>query len=237
MRVPLTFFLPHRGAYLLNHTLWGVCVEPPNIVYWNVTLFSLLVGASCLEIVLCGVQLVNATIGVFCGDCRKKEVGKAEVELWKETICSLLGPHYLFSTGHFSLRLQRLPCCSSYLPSPCLPWNTGINCFVLSYTSRTVPYGTRGVLTTLENLLFETLIIFSFGGVGWGEGVGICHTLWCSGLKPASVPRCAKDQTTAYKARILRRDLSLQPHFLFIFFLFYFFAGVVGLERTILRDV
>lgn len=91
MRVRLTFFLPHRGAYLLNHTLWDLCVKPPNIVYWNVTLFSLLVGASCLEIVLCGVQLVNATIGVFCGDCRKKEVGKAEVELCKETICSLAG--------------------------------------------------------------------------------------------------------------------------------------------------
>lgn len=45
------------------------------MVSWNVTLFSLLVAASCLEVVLCGIQLVNATLGVFCGDCRKKEVG------------------------------------------------------------------------------------------------------------------------------------------------------------------
>lgn len=42
------------------------------MVLWNVTLFSMLVAASCLEIVLCGVQLVNAALGVFCGDCRKK---------------------------------------------------------------------------------------------------------------------------------------------------------------------
>ncbi|XP_069339494.1 transmembrane 4 L6 family member 5 [Eulemur rufifrons] len=62
-----------EGAYLLNRTQWDLCEEPPNVVPWNVTLFSLLVAASCLEIVLCGIQLVNATIGVFCGDCRKKE--------------------------------------------------------------------------------------------------------------------------------------------------------------------
>ncbi|XP_006863550.1 PREDICTED: transmembrane 4 L6 family member 5 [Chrysochloris asiatica] len=68
-------FQDSNGDYLLNHTLWSLCQEPPNVVCWNVTLFSMLVAASCLEIVLCGVQLVNAAIGVFCGDCRKKEVG------------------------------------------------------------------------------------------------------------------------------------------------------------------
>lgn len=73
---PFSLSLHYRGAYLLNRTLWSMCVDPPQIVSWNVTLFSLLVGASCLEIVLCGVQLVNAIIGVFCGDCRKKEVGQ-----------------------------------------------------------------------------------------------------------------------------------------------------------------
>lgn len=66
---------------LLNRTEWSLCVEPPGVVCWNVTLFSLLVAASCLELVLCGVQLVNATIGVFCGDCRKKEVGRRGMEL------------------------------------------------------------------------------------------------------------------------------------------------------------
>ncbi|KAI5280909.1 transmembrane 4 L6 family member 5 [Manis pentadactyla] len=66
-------FKETAGSYLLNRTEWSLCVEPPGVVCWNVTLFSLLVAASCLELVLCGMQLVNATIGVFCGDCRKKE--------------------------------------------------------------------------------------------------------------------------------------------------------------------
>nr|XP_004666932.1 transmembrane 4 L6 family member 5 [Jaculus jaculus] len=61
------------GAYLHNDTLWNMCEEPPHVVPWNVTLFSLLVVASSLEIVLCGIQLVNASLGVLCGDCRKKQ--------------------------------------------------------------------------------------------------------------------------------------------------------------------
>uniref|UniRef100_A0A8C5ZWF0 Transmembrane 4 L6 family member 5 n=1 Tax=Marmota marmota marmota TaxID=9994 RepID=A0A8C5ZWF0_MARMA len=60
------------GAYLFNRTQWYLCEEPPNVVLWNLSLFSLLVVVSCLEIVLCGIQLVNATVGVICGDCRKK---------------------------------------------------------------------------------------------------------------------------------------------------------------------
>ncbi|XP_012582120.1 PREDICTED: transmembrane 4 L6 family member 5 isoform X2 [Condylura cristata] len=60
------------GSYLVNRTQWSLCLKPPNVVFWNVTLFSVLVAVSCLEIVFCGVQLVNASIGVFCGDCRKE---------------------------------------------------------------------------------------------------------------------------------------------------------------------
>ncbi|XP_036993001.2 transmembrane 4 L6 family member 5 [Artibeus jamaicensis] len=66
-------FRDTSGSYLLNYTQWSLCKEPPNVVTWNVTLFSLLVAASCLELLLCGLQAVNATVGVFCGDCRKKE--------------------------------------------------------------------------------------------------------------------------------------------------------------------
>ncbi|XP_015424703.1 PREDICTED: transmembrane 4 L6 family member 5 [Myotis davidii] len=45
-------FKDTEGSYLLNQ--------------------SLLLAASCLELVLCGVQVVNAAMGVLCGDCRKK---------------------------------------------------------------------------------------------------------------------------------------------------------------------
>ncbi|XP_003466237.3 transmembrane 4 L6 family member 5 isoform X1 [Cavia porcellus] len=69
-------FKETSGGYLFNKTQWNLCEEPPNVVAWNVTLFSLLTAASGLEIILCGIQLINATLGVFCGDCRKK--GAAE---------------------------------------------------------------------------------------------------------------------------------------------------------------
>ncbi|XP_044530153.1 transmembrane 4 L6 family member 5 [Gracilinanus agilis] len=58
--------------YLSNSTLWELCQNPPNVVAWNVGLFAILSAASALELVLCGIQLVNAAIGVFCGDCRKR---------------------------------------------------------------------------------------------------------------------------------------------------------------------
>ncbi|EHB13564.1 Transmembrane 4 L6 family member 5 [Heterocephalus glaber] len=99
-------FQETKGAYLLNYTQWNLCEEPPNVVPWNVTLFSLLVAASCLEIILCGIQLVNAIIGVFCGDCKKK-VGRREVELCRELACSQLPPHSLsFPVGHCQLRIH-----------------------------------------------------------------------------------------------------------------------------------
>nr|XP_027779276.1 transmembrane 4 L6 family member 5-like isoform X2 [Marmota flaviventris] len=53
------------GAYLKNYASWNFCEEPPNVVSWNVTLFSLLVVASCLEILLCGIHLVNTFILYF----------------------------------------------------------------------------------------------------------------------------------------------------------------------------
>ncbi|XP_077897218.1 transmembrane 4 L6 family member 5-like [Ictidomys tridecemlineatus] len=53
------------GTYLNNYASWNFCEEPPNVVSWNVTLFSLLVVASCLEIVLCGLHLVNTFILYF----------------------------------------------------------------------------------------------------------------------------------------------------------------------------
>ncbi|VTJ87449.1 Hypothetical predicted protein, partial [Marmota monax] len=45
------------GAYLSNHEYWNLCEKPPNVVPWNVTLFSLLMVASCLEILLCSIHL------------------------------------------------------------------------------------------------------------------------------------------------------------------------------------
>nr|XP_033779487.1 transmembrane 4 L6 family member 5 [Geotrypetes seraphini] len=59
-------------SYLTNQTTWITCKKPENIVLWNIVLFSILLGLSCLELFLCAVQVVNGCLGVFCGDCRKK---------------------------------------------------------------------------------------------------------------------------------------------------------------------
>ncbi|XP_027712959.1 transmembrane 4 L6 family member 5 [Vombatus ursinus] len=61
-----------NGNYLSNSSLWDQCLEPPKVILWNLTLFALLAVVSALELVLCGIQLVNGVLGVFCGDCRKK---------------------------------------------------------------------------------------------------------------------------------------------------------------------
>ncbi|XP_077897219.1 transmembrane 4 L6 family member 5-like [Ictidomys tridecemlineatus] len=52
-------FQETEGAYLKNDASWNLCEEPFKVVSWNVTLFFLLVIASCLEMVMCGVHLVN----------------------------------------------------------------------------------------------------------------------------------------------------------------------------------
>ncbi|XP_006637479.1 transmembrane 4 L6 family member 4 [Lepisosteus oculatus] len=58
-----------NGNYLSNNTLWGDCEKPADVVPWNLTLFSLLLIMSGVEIVLCAVQVVNGLIGTICGDC------------------------------------------------------------------------------------------------------------------------------------------------------------------------
>ncbi|KAM6449457.1 transmembrane 4 L6 family member 5 [Liasis olivaceus] len=57
--------------YLQNKALWDTCINPPSIVLWHIVLFSILLGLGLLEVVLCGVQVVNGLLGTLCGDCRK----------------------------------------------------------------------------------------------------------------------------------------------------------------------
>lgn len=63
-------------SYLVNQELWSLCIFPKNIVLWNVVLFSILLSMGVLQLVLCGIQVVNGCIGCICGDCRdSKDVG------------------------------------------------------------------------------------------------------------------------------------------------------------------
>ncbi|NXX39431.1 T4S4 protein, partial [Tricholaema leucomelas] len=59
-----------KGNYLSNHTLWDECQSPVNIVPWNLSLFSLLLVMSGVQVVLCGIQVVNGLFGTLCGDCK-----------------------------------------------------------------------------------------------------------------------------------------------------------------------
>ncbi|XP_029699664.1 transmembrane 4 L6 family member 5-like [Takifugu rubripes] len=58
---------PHSG-YLYNHSLWfGVCLEPRNVVQWNMILFSLMAGASFLQVLLCAANIINSAVGMIMG--------------------------------------------------------------------------------------------------------------------------------------------------------------------------
>ncbi|KAK5875792.1 hypothetical protein CesoFtcFv8_026836 [Champsocephalus esox] len=60
-------------SYLVNQTMWSICNYPKNAVMWHVVLFSILLAMGVVQLVLCGIQVVNGCIGCICGDCRKSK--------------------------------------------------------------------------------------------------------------------------------------------------------------------
>ncbi|KAM8953160.1 transmembrane 4 L6 family member 1 [Pelodytes ibericus] len=62
-------FRNSNGSYLTNHAIWSQCTEPSNVVVWNVTLFSILLGLSAIQVILCIIQVINGFIGGLCGCC------------------------------------------------------------------------------------------------------------------------------------------------------------------------
>uniref|UniRef100_A0A8C4S2P3 Transmembrane 4 L six family member 5 n=1 Tax=Erpetoichthys calabaricus TaxID=27687 RepID=A0A8C4S2P3_ERPCA len=67
------------NSYLFNKDMWKSCIEPNNIVLWNIVLFSILLILGIMEVVLCGIQVINGCFGCVCGDCRKR--GQDDVSL------------------------------------------------------------------------------------------------------------------------------------------------------------
>ncbi|XP_069752469.1 transmembrane 4 L6 family member 1-like isoform X2 [Narcine bancroftii] len=53
--------------YLYDPMRWRTCEEPKNIVLWNIVLFSILVAISCLEVLLCSIQIINGLLGCIIG--------------------------------------------------------------------------------------------------------------------------------------------------------------------------
>ncbi|XP_008104548.1 transmembrane 4 L6 family member 19 [Anolis carolinensis] len=59
--------------YLYDPSLWkSVCIEPQNIVAWNVYFFSALLIISVVEMILAALLILNSCFGCFCGFSKKK---------------------------------------------------------------------------------------------------------------------------------------------------------------------
>ncbi|XP_033933186.1 transmembrane 4 L6 family member 19 isoform X1 [Pseudochaenichthys georgianus] len=66
--VPLQPLPDRHSGYLYNRSLWSsVCVRPGGVVLWNVVLFGLMGGVSALQTLLCGLNVLNALLGLLLG--------------------------------------------------------------------------------------------------------------------------------------------------------------------------
>ncbi|PIO26334.1 hypothetical protein AB205_0123100 [Aquarana catesbeiana] len=61
-----------KDNYLFNTNLWTTCVYPEGVVAFNVALFSLVLFASGISLILCTIQVLNGLFGCLCGTCRDK---------------------------------------------------------------------------------------------------------------------------------------------------------------------
>uniref|UniRef100_UPI0037E88142 transmembrane 4 L6 family member 5 n=1 Tax=Semicossyphus pulcher TaxID=241346 RepID=UPI0037E88142 len=73
-KVILVWSTPFKDSdfnYLTDKTLWPLCTAPENIVEFHIGLFATLLAVSCLELVLCAIQMINGLFGCLCGTCNK----------------------------------------------------------------------------------------------------------------------------------------------------------------------
>uniref|UniRef100_A0A6I8RYM4 Transmembrane 4 L6 family member 4 n=1 Tax=Xenopus tropicalis TaxID=8364 RepID=A0A6I8RYM4_XENTR len=61
-KLPLEFLNLER-SYLFNRKAWDRCVEPTGVVEFNVIFFSTILASSCIQIVLCSIQMLNGLFG------------------------------------------------------------------------------------------------------------------------------------------------------------------------------
>lgn len=63
----------HRDPnYMTKSSWWTECLEPKNVVQFNMGLFITLMAASCLQVVLCVIQVINGLVGCLCGTGNEK---------------------------------------------------------------------------------------------------------------------------------------------------------------------
>ncbi|KAG8547728.1 hypothetical protein GDO81_027629 [Engystomops pustulosus] len=63
-------FMDLERSYLFSRESWTRCSVPSNVVEFNVIFFSTIMVASAIQIVLCGIQMVNGVFGFLCGTCQ-----------------------------------------------------------------------------------------------------------------------------------------------------------------------
>lgn len=66
-----TPFTDSNPSYLTDDSWWGTCTAPKNIVQFHIGLFGTLLATSCLQLILCAIQMINGLFGCICGTCNK----------------------------------------------------------------------------------------------------------------------------------------------------------------------
>ncbi|OCT59443.1 transmembrane 4 L6 family member 5 [Xenopus laevis] len=70
-KLPLEFLNIDR-SYLFNRNAWDRCVQPAGVVEFNVIFFSTILASSCIQTVLCAIQMLNGLFGCLFGTCSRK---------------------------------------------------------------------------------------------------------------------------------------------------------------------
>ncbi|MEQ2296359.1 hypothetical protein AMECASPLE_024060 [Ameca splendens] len=60
-------------TYMTKSDMWARCIEPKNVVQFNMGLFITLLVASILQGLLCASQIINGLVGCICGTCSNKQ--------------------------------------------------------------------------------------------------------------------------------------------------------------------
>ncbi|XP_075958658.1 transmembrane 4 L6 family member 4-like [Anarhichas minor] len=69
-----TPFKDSNSTYLADYSWWADCTEPKNVVQFNIGLFFTLLVTSCLQVLLCAIQMINGLFGCLFGACNKEEL-------------------------------------------------------------------------------------------------------------------------------------------------------------------
>ncbi|KAM5171772.1 transmembrane 4 L6 family member 4-like [Mantella aurantiaca] len=65
-------FIDLERSYLFHREVWSRCTLPAGVVEFNIILFSTIMVASAIQVVLCLIQMINGLFGCLCGTCQRR---------------------------------------------------------------------------------------------------------------------------------------------------------------------